>query len=51
MILNFLRELLHYLFSLRRDGEVYYINGSDELPPPLAAPEGGGKIRRIDGMI
>lgn len=43
-----LRDLVRRILSFIRDGEQYYINGADTLPPPLTADEEADILSRFD---
>lgn len=43
-----LRDLVRRMLDFIRDGEQYYINGADTLPPPLSADEEADILSRFD---
>ena len=43
-----LRDLVRRMLDFIRDGEQYYINGADTLPPPLTADEEADILSRFD---
>lgn len=47
LFLYHLRDAVRRLLDFLRDGEQYYINGSDTLPPPLSAEEEAKLLSRL----
>ncbi len=48
LILVFFKKFKFKIISLFRKNEVYYINGSDSLPPPLSEKEEEEMVSRLD---
>ena len=46
--MNLFQHIRHFLSAFFRRQKVYYINGPDYLPPPLAADEESRLITRFE---